>query len=100
MTSPRQARCIYYGKAAKYPVEPDGLCHSSTDSVTASTKRAFFEDTGPGSDWATETCSCGYADSAHGETNRFGRPGITDHTFSERGPGEFDFFYCGCWGWD
>jgi hypothetical protein len=67
-------------------------------------KLAFFEYRGKGSPWAVSHCRCGYAKNAHRDelthvmqhcAKKNGQPG-----FIERGPHEFDNYYCGCRGWD
>lgn len=62
---------------------------------------AFWEDRGPGSDYAVNLCTCGFSRVAHEPIHpHTGRPGISDHEFAARGPAETDRYYCGCRGWD
>lgn len=94
----RTARCAYYGRPTKYPIDDTGLCLSERPS---STDLAFFEYKGAESRWADTICICNMADVAHGPINpETRRGGIVDHPFTPRGPAEFDEYYCGCHGWD
>lgn len=73
----------------------------SCKTVSTAEGLAFREDRGPGSRWATDICTCGYAAIAHEPVHpTTGRPGITDHPFTARGPADTDSHYCGCRGWD
>jgi hypothetical protein len=69
-------------------------------------KLAFYEYRGPGSQFAVEGCTCGFARMAHkGEETRpqVRRACIKKNgelKFVERGPHEYDSYYCGCRGWD
>jgi hypothetical protein len=80
------------------------FCGQECPSEIARTERAFFEDRGEGSRWATELCECGYAHIAHTqEVTKTQRNVVIDghcEGFTPRGPHEFDSFYCGCRGWD
>lgn len=76
-------------------------CAYCKHTISDLTYAAFWEDRGPGSKWATESCTCGYSLVAHEPVNPVtGRAGISDHAFVARGPAETDRFYCGCRGWD
>lgn len=77
-----------------------GSCGHEAPSDRAS----LVEYKGEGSRWATMLCGfgngCMHKD-VHQEINpSTGRPGITDHEFTPRGPAEKDSYYCGCRGWD
>jgi hypothetical protein len=99
MTAVRMARCPYC-KTLAPSSERDRL--------------AFFEDRGPGSRDATESCVCGYAECAHDPEHmaslvlRDGkrRPTVVEDgrckagAFTPRGAAEVDSYYDGCRGWD
>lgn len=76
-------------------------CYCGEETESTNPLASFVQYRGPGSGWAVDHCRCGYARVAHLKWNPLtGRAGITDHEFEERGPSEFDSFYCGCRGWD
>lgn len=85
---------MYYGSRVKYPTNPDGTCTSQ--QTLGSGPLPFFETRAAGSEWATEYCACGVHQRIHDVSPARGR----DHVFVERGPSEFDAYYCGCFGWD
>lgn len=62
---------------------------------------AFFENRGPGSDFARITCRhCRYHDIAHTPQIQAKNPHICAK-FEPLAEGhEFDAYYCGCRGWD
>lgn len=67
------------------------------ETIPSSFDLAFFEFRGENSNSATNSCECGFFETAHHITDRKG--GWCDK-FTSRGPDEFDIFYCGCRGWD
>jgi len=75
------------GRTAKCPE-----CGKTTPS---SIKLAYFRYKGPGSEWATKLCRCGYYEIGHNNPN-----GRACKNFEPRGPAKFDEYYCGCGGWD
>lgn len=82
-------------------------CGQECSSDVAIRERAFFEYRGEGSRFAKDGCKhCGYALVAHGPDAPVWKTGKTAVEtkgcpgFEERGPHEFDTFYCGCRGWD
>lgn len=84
----RQARCSY--------------CNSTQPS---STKLAFFEYRGPGSQSASQSCKCGYHWAAHVHDPRRVVPtSVVERGecsgFQSKGGSEYDSYYCGCRGWD
>jgi hypothetical protein len=71
--------------------------------MPSSTDLAFFDYRGPGSAWATLHCKCGYHLVAHKHNPDRVSPDPIKCRFGgfvERGPAEFDSYYCGCRGWD
>ncbi len=68
---------------------------------------AFFEDRGPGSEWAARHCTkCGYAVEVHQAKNRSllenrKEPHLKNvcDDFTP-GPHKYDSYYDGCRGWD
>ena len=78
------------------------VCFCGRVAPAGTTGLAFREDRGPGSRWATEGCGeCGMNYIVHQPINpSTGRPGVTNHEFTPRGPAEMDTYYCGCRGWD
>jgi hypothetical protein len=80
----RMARCAYYRTCkSELPSHPERL--------------AFFEYLGPGSRTSIEMCKCGFYKSAHNP--KYSR-NPKCRGFTEKGPQEFDRYYCGCHGWD
>lgn len=71
---------------------------------------AFFEFTGEGSERARTSCkNCGYSECAHSAEHMArnvpsNRKTVIEqgkcHGFEPRGAFEYDFYYCGCRGWD
>lgn len=97
--------CSYYPKGGKY-----GKC---PDPLPSDPSAAFFEDRGPDSRHAVETCGvCGFAQVAHTveQMERIAGPGRTRRPtivesgrcsgFVPAGPADHDRYFCGCWGWD
>ncbi len=62
---------------------------------------AFFEFTGEGSEKAKTSCkNCGFHAVAHTPETMARNKNLKCTDFVARGPFEFDFYYCGCRGWD
>lgn len=84
------------------PIDRPVLCVYCKRPGDPTSSLPFFEYRGEGSDYATKHCAkCMYVDTVHAEINpHTGRPGVTDHPFTPRGPAAHDTYYCGCRGWD
>ena len=68
-------------------------CQCGHEADSATPGLAFLEYQGPGSEYAVESCRCGYARVAHEPVHpHTGRAGISDHVFESRGPAELDRF--------
>lgn len=111
--------CAICGTDSVLNVAPDlagriARCSScGREAPSDKDKLAFFEYTGAGSR-DTERCrvnviserypngvTCGMMRSVHQAiVPGTGRPGIIEHAFEPRIPGEIDRYYCGCRGWD
>jgi hypothetical protein len=78
-------------------------CKATPPAGRGPSEVAFFEDRGPDSRYATDTCgNCRYAEAAHADEVRT-RPHLAGRVcveFTPAGPAEYDLFYCGCHGWD
>lgn len=62
---------------------------------------AFFEFTGEGSPRSVETCKhCAYHQVAHTPEVMAKNNALKCTTFESKGAFPFDFYYCGCRGWD
>ena len=88
-TTARPLRCSYCGAPP-----PEGRGPNDV---------AFFEDRGPDSAYAADTCgTCRYAKAAHvfEVRSRFHLGGRVCDSFTPAGAADADLYYCGCHGWD